>query len=62
MLLILQFVVGFAVGLVANSWHADLFFWSHLYQSSINWLITGGPTLSSGILFLILSWVFDYGR
>ncbi len=62
LLLVLQFVVGWLVGLAPESWHADLFFWSDLYQSSVDWLVTGGPTLSSGLLFLILSWVLDYGR
>lgn len=32
-----------------------------VYDHSIA-LLAGGPVLSSGILFLILSWIVDYGR
>lgn len=60
--LVLQFVVGEVVGFFFESWHTELFFWSDLYEISAVWLVYGGPTLSSGILFLILSWVLDYGR
>lgn len=61
-LLVVQFLVGWIIVFVPDSWHTDLFFWSDTYQSSVDWLVGGGPTLSSGILFLILSWVLDYGR
>lgn len=33
-----------------------------VYDHSIALLAGGGPVLSSGILFLILSWIVDYGR
>ena len=61
-LLVLQFFVGSVAVFVPEAWHIDLFVWSEAYQSAADWLLTGGPTLSSGILFLILSWVLDYGR
>lgn len=61
-ILILQFGVGWIVGFLTESWHSEVFFWSDLYLASADWLAIGGPTLSSGIVFLILSWVLDYGR
>lgn len=62
LLLVLQYFVGWIAIVAPEAWHTEIFFWSDLYQSTVEWLISGGPILSSGILFLILSWVVDYGR
>lgn len=63
LLLVIQFVVGSVVAiLIPDPWHRDLFLLSELSHSPVDFFIGGGPILSSGILFLILSWVLDYGR
>lgn len=63
LLLVVQFVVSSIVlVLVPEPWHRELFLMSELHYSPVDFFIGGGPILSSGILFLILSWVLDYGR
>ena len=63
LLLILQFIVGWTVdNFVPRPEHSELFSFSELYQIPVDLLAGSGPILSSGILFLILSWVLDYGR
>lgn len=63
LLLVVQFLVGSTVSIfVTMPWHRDLFLMGELYHIPVDMLIGGGPILSSGILFLILSWVLDYGR
>lgn len=62
-LLVVQFLVGWAVdGFIPRAGHRELFLATDLYEEPIRLLAGGGPGLSSGILFLILSWVLDYGR
>lgn len=61
-LLVFESCVGWFIIFFPESWHVDTFFWSDLYQSSIDFVLAGTPTLATGIMFLILSWVLDYGR
>ena len=62
-LLVIQFLVGLIVdAFTPYAAHRALFLETDLYEEPIMFLTGGGPVLSSGILFLILSWVLDYGR
>jgi len=62
-LLVVQFLVGTVVnGLMPRAAHRHLFLDTDLFEQPISLLAGGGPILSSGILFLILSWVLDYSR
>jgi hypothetical protein len=62
-LLVVQFLVGSIVdAFIPYAAHRALFLETDLFEEPIMFLTGGGPALSSGILFLILSWVLDYGR
>lgn len=62
-LLVVQFLVGWVVdSFIPRAGHRALFLETDLYEVPIMFLAGGGPGLSSGILFLILSWVLEYGR
>ncbi len=62
-LLVVQFLMGWIVDVFTPyAAHRALFLETDLYEEPIMFLTGGGPVLSSGILFLILSWVLDYGR
>ena len=62
-LLVVQFIVGWSVHVfIPRAGHRALFLDTDIYEEPITFLAAGGPGLSSGILFLILSWVLDYGR
>jgi len=62
-LLIARFLLGLLVEtLLPRPALSELFVNSELYVGFIEYLVSGGPMLTSGILFLILSGVLDYGR
>ncbi len=62
-LLVVQFIVGSLVHIfIPRAGHRALFLDTDIYEEPILFLAGGGPGLSSGVLFLILSWVLDYGR
>lgn len=65
-LLIAQFFAGMIVEVLAPQSEVgllyDLVCLTSYYDLSIDSLAGGGPVFSSGILFLLLSWVLDYGR
>lgn len=64
-LLVAQFFTGWIAEAFAPqselSLLSELVSVTGVYDHSIA-LLAGGPVLSSGILFLILSWIVDYGR
>jgi hypothetical protein len=65
-LLVAQFFTGWIAEAFAPqselSLLSELVSVTGVYDHSIALLAGGGPLLSSGILFLILSWIVDYGR
>lgn len=61
-LLIVQFIAGWIVdNFIARPAHGEIFTHSVVAELPLMLLVVG-PNLSTGILFLILSWVLDYGR
>lgn len=61
-LLIVQFIAGWIVNsFIARPAHGEIFTHSVVSEMPVMFLVVG-PNLSTGILFLILSWVLEYGR
>lgn len=52
----------FADTLIPHAEHGELFFYTMIYQESVQSLVGGGANLSCGILFLALSWVLELGQ
>ncbi len=61
-LLIVQFIAGWIVdSFIVRPAHDEIFTHSVISELPVMLLVVG-PNLSTGILFLILSWVLEYGR